>query len=324
MTTSDHIFRLSFFACILTAGLFSACSSDDDDNTDKAEPQAPRLITVEVSESPMTEEGAQTREGVTRGDITYTSTLSGFTLYSIYNNNSSKYTVTKNGDTWPVTPNTWPGGSDNNDATPFYAFTNGTFHKESPHIEFTALQDAFSQHDLLVASTTKSYKQCGGNLSFVFHHACAAVRFEVQLTNTLSGKLEGGKLYVTSIILKNIKDKGKYYFDASSWQNGWRNQEYSLSNPTIYTLTNSSIDVTTALKKLPAPQENKDESWLFIIPQPELQDGEAAPCLEINYELNGSKTATIPLDADWQAGIKYIIKVRLGTTLIPVQTTPSV
>ena len=55
-------FRLSLFACVLTAGLFTACSSDDDGNAIEAEPQAPRLITVEVSETPLAEEGAEARQ----------------------------------------------------------------------------------------------------------------------------------------------------------------------------------------------------------------------------------------------------------------------
>ena len=58
--------KISLFACVLTAGLFTACSSDDDNNTVKTEPQAPRLITVEVSETPLEEEGAEAREGETR------------------------------------------------------------------------------------------------------------------------------------------------------------------------------------------------------------------------------------------------------------------
>lgn len=310
-------FRLSLFACVLTAGLFTACSSDDDGNAIEAEPQAPRLITVEVSETPLEEEGAEARAGETRGDITYTSTLSGFTMYSIYNGTTSNYTVKKNGDTWPVTPSTWPGGSENNDPTPFYAFSDGTFQQTTPHIQFTALQSAFDQKDLLVASTTKSYGQCSGNLSFVFHHACAAVRFEFQLTNTLSQKLTNNRLNVTDIKLKNIKDKGKYYFE----QNGWQNVEYSNPNsPTFYTISSSPINVTTELQRIPAPAEGESKSCLFIIPQPAVQQGEAAPCLEITYTLNGSNTSiiNIPVEADWEAGMKYVIKVRLGTGRITV------
>ena len=105
------------------------------------------------------------------------------------------------------------------------------------------------------------------------------------------------------------------------WQNGWQDVVYTdPTNPTYYTLNSSSINVTTTLQSFPELVEGQTENYLFIIPQPVIQSGEPNPCLEITYKLDGSNenTISIPVVADWQAGKKYIIKVRLGTSLITV------
>jgi hypothetical protein len=305
------LIRLSLFACVLTAGLFTACSSDDDGNTIEAEPQAPRLITVEVSETPLEEEGAEARAGETRGDITYTSTLSTFNMHGIYNG-ISNYAASKANNNWTLDPNLWPSDAGNNDVIPFYAHTGGTFFSNSgtPYINFTMSEDAFYQHDLLWAYNTASYdgdQDKLGKVSLTFHHACAAVAFKVQLTNTLSAQLTDGKMTVNSIQLKNVKNKGKYHFGNPG---SWTDVQYDNASSSTYTLTNTSehLVVTNTLQPLPC-------NWLFIIPQTTAENGTNGTYLEINYGDN--KTATIPFATNWEGGKKYTIIIRLGTKLIP-------
>lgn len=296
--------KLIFYTVALTAGLLTACSSDDEQ---KQEPPV-RHISVEVNQRPMTsDDPAGARSTDTRSAITTTETLSRFYMRGIYSNLTSEYFVSKSNDTWTVAPDTWPGESENNNTTPFYAFSQGDqddfqWNNGNPYISFSIAENASTQHDLLVAKNTVSYNDHQGKVPLTFDHACAAVAFNVQITNTLkTKKLSNGTLTVNSIVLRNVSNSGKYYFGTSTWGD--------VSGSAYYTLTNGDITVDNTPQAL-------SSNYLFVIPQTRAVNGTTGTYLEINYTLSGSKQATIPLAVDWVAGTQHTINIKLGTTLI--------
>ena len=284
----------------LTAGLLTACSSDDEQ---KQEPPV-RHISVEVNQRPMTsDDPAGARSTDTRSAITTTETFSAFSMRGIYNSLTSEYSVSKSNDTWTVTPKTWPDAP-NETKVPFYAFTQGEFqwNNGNPYISFSIAENASTQHDLLVAKNSVAYSDHGGKVPLTFDHACAALAFNVQITNKLkTEKLSNGTLTVNSIVLRNVSNSGKYYFGTSTWGD--------VSGSAYYTLTNGDITVDNTPQAL-------SSNYLFVIPQTRAVNGTTGTYLEINYTLSGSKQATIPLAVDWVAGSKYTIDIKLGTTLI--------
>jgi hypothetical protein len=293
--------KLIFYTVALTAGLLTACSSDDEQ---KQEPPV-RHISVEVNQRPMTsDDPAGARSTDTRSAITTTETFSAFSMRGIYNSLTSEYSVSKSNDTWTVTPKTWPGGSENNNTTPFYAFSQGEFqwNNGNPYISFSIAENASTQHDLLVAKNNVAYSDHDGKVPLTFDHACAALAFNVQITNTLkTNTLSNGTLTVNSIVLRNVSNSGKYYFGTSTWGD--------VSGSAYYTLTSGNITVDTEAQAL-------SSNYLFVIPQTRAVNGTTGTYLEINYTLSGSKQATIPLAVDWVAGSKYTIDIKLGTGLI--------
>ena len=160
-------------------------------------------------------------------------------------------------------------------------------------------KNASAQHDLLVAKNTVSYNDHQGKVPLTFDHACAAVAFNVQITNTLKTKL-GSTLTVNSIVLRNVSNTGNYYFGTSTWGD--------VSGSAYYTLTDGDITVDNTPQAL-------SSNYLFVIPQTRADNGTTGTYLEINYDSN-TKQATIPLAINWKAGQKYTINIKLGTTLI--------
>ena len=291
--------KLIFYTVALTAGLFSACSSDDEQETPI------RHISVEVNQRPMTSaDETEARSLTTRSAITTTETLSSFSMRGVYSGSTSNYTVSKSDNTWTVTPNTWPSGAPNATSIPFYAFTDGTFYANSgtPYVSFTMAEDASTQHDLLVATNTVSYNDHQGKVPLTFNHACAAVAFNVQITNTLkTNKLGNGTLTVNSIVLRNVSNTGRYYFgETPAWGN--------VSGSAYYTLTDGNITVDNTPQAL-------SSNYLFVIPQTRAKNGTEGTYLDVTYDSN-TKHATIPLDINWAAGSEYTINIKLGTTLI--------
>jgi hypothetical protein len=163
-------------------------------------------------------------------------------------------------------------------------------------------ENASTQHDLLVATNTVSHNSHQGKVPLTFDHACAAVAFNVKITSTLkSGKLGNSSLTVNSIVLRNVQNRGRYNFGTSSWS--------GLDGSAYYTLTSGNMSVDTDFVPL-------SSNYLFVIPQSRDANGTTDTYLEINYTLSGSKQATIPLAVNWEAGYKYTIDIKLGTTLI--------
>ena len=305
---TKHLYKLPLLTLLVSAGLLTACSSDDDntDGGDLQSPEAPIRIEVEVSEEPIVDTSDLARE--TRGTATTTATLSGFKMFAVHNASIDKeYSVSKNGNTWTIVPNTWPS----NNPVDFYANTDGgTFNLNSgnPYVRFKVAENASTQHDLLVAKKMQQSRPTDGvgKVSLTFSHACAAVAFNVQMTKTLSSQISGN-LTVNSIKLHNVYSEGKYFFNSKEWV-------YVTDNGTeqpvkaYYTLSNSDISVTTEYQ----PLSSND---IFMIPQSRTADGTNGMYLEINYS-NNSKSAIIPLDVDWQAGYRYTVNIRLGTQQI--------
>ena len=283
------------FLSLLVACVFVACSDSD---TPEEQP-AKRLLTVEVSENPLTDEATGAPAlGITRSaNYTTTETLNAF---SMNYTGSYKYDLTKSGSTW--TTNDWP--VDNNVKIDFYAYTGGDFiySAADPYVSFEVDQTVSSQHDLLVAVHKDiAYNDAGGKVSLSFDHACAVVQFNVQLTNKLRTEL-GSNLSVNSIVLQNVIYQGQYHYNSTpSWTLG--------ENQTNFELTNSLITVGTELQGLPC-------GYLFMIPQSRDANGTTGTYLKVSYTTSAAKTATIPLDINWQAGYLYTINIRLGTKLI--------
>lgn len=282
---------------LLAAPLFFASCSSDDSMTPIDEVKTPqRPISVEVSEAPFgnTTEARQ----LTRAAITDLTSFSAFTMTA----NKDNLSVEKKNGKWEV-DGSWPA-VDNNTSVNFYAYSNGTYNDNSgtPYISFIMDENASAQHDLLVATNTVSFNDHQGKVPLTFDHACAALAFNVQITNTLkTKKLSNGTLTVNSIVLRNVSNSGKYYFGTSTWGD--------VSGSAYYTLTSGNITVDTEAQAL-------SSNYLFVIPQTRAVNGTTGTYLEINYTLSGSKQATIPLAVDWVAGSKYTIDIKLGTGLI--------
>lgn len=291
---------------LLAVPLFFASCSSDDSMTPIDEVKTPqRPISVEVSEAPFgnTTEARQ----LTRAAIT---DLTSFNSFKMTANNPAKdnYEVTKNGS-WVVN-NSWPRDVDDNTSVNFYAYSNGDYNDNSgtPYISFIMDETASAQHDLLVAKNTVSYNNHQGKVPLTFDHACAALAFNVYITNALKTKL-GSTLTVNSIVLHNVSNTGNYYFGSSTWGDVKASDEPK--TPPHYTLTNGDITVDTELQAL-------SSNYLFVIPQTRDANDTTGTYLEINYTFSGQKktSTTIPLAVDWVAGSKYTINIKLGTTLI--------
>lgn len=267
----------------------TGCSSDDESQS-----EAPRLMIVDVCENPMDTPTANSRAAA----VTTTSSLSSFSMNYL---DSHKYDFTKTDDVWNT--NEWPSGVLNESSIDFYAYTGGTFNYNNgnPYVTFTVESEPATQHDLLVAEHKAiSYNDAAGHVSLRFDHACAAVRFNVYLSNTLYTQLKGS-LTVTSIQLMNVNNQGNYYYNTKSWSN--------VSGTVAYALSNSAINVTTTPQQLSC-------GYLFMIPQAHTANGTVNVHLVVNYTKDGSKTAEIPLNINWEAGVSYTIDIKLGTTII--------
>lgn len=280
------------FIYALTTLAFTACSSDDDGTT--TPPVQERRLTVVVNETPfVSADGGEAKERMdTRGNVITTSSLSGFKM----NYGDNKYSFTKNNNTW--TSFSWPTGVENNVTINFYAYNAGTYvsNGNNNYLSFEADENASNNTDLLVAKHEKiSFNDANGQVSLTFSHACAAIDFTVEISNTLHSKLNND-LTVNSIVLKNVVKQGDYFYNTESW---------TPSNTTTnYTLNNSEMTVTTDPQSLSC-------GTLFVIPQ--ILGANAY--FEISYNTGGAnKTTSISLkDVKWEAGHHYQMNIRLGT-----------
>ena len=292
---------------LLAAPLFFASCSSDDSMTPIDEVKTPqRPISVEVSEAPFgnTTEARQ----LTRAAITDLTSFSAFTMTANKDNLSDNLSVEKKNGKWEV-DSSWPAwpAVDDNTSVNFYAYSKGIYNDNSgtPYISFIMDENASAQHDLLVATNTVSYNEHHGKVPLTFDHACAAVAFNVQITNKLkTDKLSNSSLTINSIVLRNVNNTGRYYFGGTpAWQN--------VSGSSYYTLTSGNITVDTEAQAL-------SSNYLFVIPQSSEANGTTGTYLDVTYTFSGQTetSATIPLSVNWEAGSKYTINIKLGTTLI--------
>jgi hypothetical protein len=282
-----------FILIALTAGLCS-CSKDDSQLQEETAPV--RKISIEVIENPLVANEGSGSAASTRGSVIYTSSLSAFSM----NYQTTQYNIIKSGNAWKPSPIDWPTSVvDNSTSITFRAYNGGTYIYPDDYISFTLEESAGNQIDLLVATNTVSYNDAHGKVSLTFDHACAAVDFQIRISNTLWNAL-GTYLTINSIKLINVKNHGKYHYSA-----GWSETSGSAS----YTLTNSGFPLGTELHTL-------DCGTLFMIPQ--TLEGESVG-LSIDYTINNNKKNTIVyLGGKWEAGIRYTAKVKLGTDNIIV------
>ncbi len=269
--------------------VFAACADND---SVVSPPPASRLLTVEVGETPLTDDVNASRRTAA---ATTTETLASFALY--YQND--QYNFTKTGSIWsPDVVNPWPVPDDSK--IDFYACNNGiyVYNNVAPYVAFTMDEDAFHQKDFLVATHKAiAYSDDNGKVSLTFDHACAAVQFQICKTQAVNEKT----IAVTSVKLKNVCKRGYYYFD-SGWALGNMDDDR-----TDYTLTNTSIDLTTDYQLLPC-------QWLFIIPQLRSDVN-----VEIKYTIDHGAEQTKVISAgtgSWVMGSQYTVNIRVGSSFI--------
>lgn len=92
-----------------------------------------------------------------------------------------------------------------------------------------------------------------------------------------------------------------FYYDS-----GWT-LDTNADDYTYYTLTNTSIDLSTTYTLLPC-------QWLFLIPQ-----SQSTIHVEIKYTVDGGaeQSKLIDLGTDsWTAGNSYTINIRVGTSFL--------
>ena len=300
---------------VLLAGLaFTACSNEDQ-AVQQPQKQS-RPLTIEVTENPLIQDGEEGSNS-NRAAITTTSTLSGFTTSYVYaTSNTGAVSASKDGEGKWTSTGSWPG----TDATVnWYAYTSGTFNLNggTPYINFTVEESAANQKDLLVATASGTYSGTGGNLSFNFDHACAAVRFYVKK----STNLDSYTVSVSSIVLKNVVKQGKYYFGTGAWELSDTRSNYTLLS-SAKTLASNAYDLLNG---------SADNSYLFLIPQTltpwnhttAIASATTQTYLEVTCNITGtinySGTAYIPFtistsegNQTLQKGKKYDVKINIG------------
>lgn len=312
----------TFFYLVATAFVLvgaTACSSGDDgDEQANPTPTNPteRKLVIRVSANPWLDENGNARE--TRGAVITTETLQQFSMQAYSSELLANYTVNRDNinNSWIPTPmndpNGWPGGID--DLISFYAHTAGDCYKDDSgnyYVAFTVEEASANQSDLLLSRVTNvTYSGTGGVIWFTFDHACAAVEFNIQITNKLKKEKNIESLTVNSVALKNIANTGDCYYSTGSG-NQWKNVGSDPGDQqgyTDYTLTTGALTVTTTPQSLPC-------NTMFVIPQTLREDAG----VKINYTLSGQaeKDTIISLaGTEWKAGHLYPINIVLGTTLI--------
>lgn len=302
-----HIFNFQFYAIAATVTLlFAACSKDENNHQETAPTLRP--LTIEVTETPYVNPDASANAPGNRAAITTTSTLTSFALRYVYGSTvaSNDINITK------ISNGKWSGGSwpDPESTVNWYAKTAGTFSNDGgAHIHFNAITD---QKDLLVATASGTYSETGGNLTFNFNHACAALRFYVKKSTNLNDYT----LSVSNVRLCNVKKQGDYYYGTSSWSSVETNAEFVLYYGSAKTLGSSVYEALDA----------SDAPYLFLIPQEltawngttDITDLVCSLQFLCKITRNSDShvmhdgTAYIPFAAVLEKGYQYDVKINIG------------
>lgn len=293
---------------MLTAS-FAACSSYDEE---QAATTGTTLL-IEVSEEPMTytvgSRSVGTRSAVyTMGNVN--------TLYLSDNRTTEtdgilNLEIHREGYRWTVQDYNWPSSMENVSFFSWNTRSELQYDAGYYYIPHAVEQNASSQTDLLVATTTVPKNSSRIQLSF--NHACAAVNFTISKTE----KLRDCQVIVKKVKLHNIIDEGDYYIGrANPWV--YRNSK------TYYTIRSTEGEV---IGTDPTPLMAAND-YMFMIPQ-SLTAWDKSSNLQNCYfsiectingtieakPINFNGTAYIPFAPAWEAGTMYTVDILLGTGL---------
>ena len=152
------------------------------------------------------------------------------------------------------------------------------------------------------------------------------IRVEVR-ENPLADEATGGTTRSAAMTTTATLDKFAMNYQTStynftktgdSWSTpDWPNVENS-DKIDFYAYTDGSFNYNSGSPYLSFTVDENVSSQhdLFMIPQSRTANGTEGTYLEVNYTASGAKTATIPLNVNWQAGHLYTINIKLGTTTI--------
>lgn len=311
---------MKLYSRILLLAVFGiamvACSGDDEEDTRQPSPTPSfRPLTIEVSENPLVDAEAASRE--TRAAITTKETLKEFYLDyaygSVISSSSTKVTQDNQGQ-W--SGGFWPADDDDKEVT-WYAHTNdgsiaGT--AADPYLNFAVEETSSYQKDLLVATASDTWGRCGGNLKFTFNHVCSALRFYVKKATNL----DAYTLQVSSIKLYKVVSNAQYHFASSSWTLGSTTSDY-----TLYSVSSPGTELGSAETDWTLINQNEDD-YLFMIPQTVTawKSGKATESsdsyLEIAYTLSqndtpvSTGTAYIPFAGTFEQDKIHDVKINIG------------
>ena len=293
----------------LTAAGFAACTNDDDD-----EQKASYQLTIEVTETPLSNPDAPVSARATRAAVITTQSLPSFTMDYQYGASSSGYiTAEKSSDGKWTTTGGWPSGAAESDVkVAWYAHTGGSFSGGAdPYISLSVEENASAQKDLLVATASGTYGATGGRLSLNFTHACTALRFWVKK----AVNLDDYTLTVSSVRLCNVRKSGDYHYSTSSWSAVEANSSFSLYTGSPKTLGSADYE----------PLDATDSPYLFLIPQTLTAwdthsdiNSTTQSYIELTCTINNGATATfsgkayIPFGADLEAGMQHDVRINMG------------
>ena len=316
--SSQKFLSLLAAVAIMAAG---GCSSDDDAVADAVDTNARPLI-FHVSETPLADDDAP---AATRTAPTTTSSLSAFSYcYLTGSTLSGQESASKNGSGIWSASSGWPS-VDENATVSFYAYANApssacVYKKDSKvFLNFDVDETTYSQKDLLVAKQSDNYTHSGGNIGFLFSHACGAVRFSLSKTSGLADY----DVQVKNVKIYNIPCSGTYCFDDGTWaieSDSRYNKHFTLKS-----YENDYLTVTSEKQYL-----STDGDYLFLLPQTLTAWGKTgAPAnayveIECKISQNGTfkvgtasnwGTAYLPLGITIKKGKINPVNISLGTAL---------
>ena len=304
---------------LLGLALFAACSNDSDEQTTQQPPQPKSYpLTIEVTENPLVQDGEESSSRSNRAAITTTSGLTKFYLDYKYNSTGSDGTnpaeANKNGEgKWESTA-VWPTDVYEVSWYAYSIFDKSKYiqfhlNEGTPYLRFIVEESAASQHDLLVAKTSKLYDANNQTVSFAFDHACAALRFYVKKANNLGSNA----LTVTNIRLCNVKKDGRYYFDSGEWQSVQTDASYTLYSGDSKTINSGDYELLN---------NETGKPYLFLIPQTLTAWNASTNTTGAYISLTCTITknaitvyngeARIPFTKEFLKGKSYDVKINIG------------